>query len=319
MVAELNGSKILGLLKSKIAIGLIASGLCFFAFSSVYHASRPVRLSDPEFSQKWFFDMPHRKKAGSKLFTDNIYCISVSERIDHRARAQSLFDHLGLDVEYSQGVDLKKDRGYLDVPKDIWGKIEDKEVATWQSHVRVWKDMIKRGYELSLVLEDDVDFSMNIHEYVRKTIDIMEKYSADRSTSGDDPGWDIAYIGHCSNDEGAGKALEADFPMLRPATKPRCHFGYLLSKIGAQKLVDKMSASIDRSLDLKILDEMNNKNSLRVYSLETPVVVRREDNDPTPRDAKATMFRLSADDSTLDHVLRYGHLYTIEEAIEMGL
>jgi hypothetical protein len=78
-----------------------------------------------------------------------VYCIHLERRPDRKASVQEEFEREGLDVEFFPGTDgrLLAPDGLL-ISKSEWGCAD--------SHIRVWRDIVAKGHEMALVLEDDV-------------------------------------------------------------------------------------------------------------------------------------------------------------------
>ena len=84
----------------------------------------------------------------------HIYCINLERRPDRRARAESQFERAGLDVEFFPGTD-----GREHPPDGLY--VTPSEYGCADSHVRVWRDIVAKGHEIALILEDDVELSPN--------------------------------------------------------------------------------------------------------------------------------------------------------------
>ena len=78
------------------------------------------------------------------------------------------FEKAGLDVEFFKGCDGRK-------------KGKDGQYGCAQSHMRIWRDMLKRGFGQVLIFEDDVTLSPNFDSKLESIIE----------PNGD---WDMLYI-----------------------------------------------------------------------------------------------------------------------------
>ncbi|KAJ1674876.1 hypothetical protein EV182_002392, partial [Spiromyces aspiralis] len=145
----------------------------------------------------------------TRLFMDHIYCIGMHDNRARQGRLKQIFKYLDLDVEMFPAVDIDNEPG-LTLPTDLAQAVpatshpsgrpssrfrvippfNKHDIGCWVSHLRVWQDMVEHGYETTLILEDDVDMDVDIHMFVRRTLDKL----ADRP-------WDLLYIGHCSDFE----------------------------------------------------------------------------------------------------------------------
>ena len=94
----------------------------------------------------------------------HIYCINLEKRTDRRSRAEAEFAREGLDVEFFRATD-----GRIGPPSDLY--ITPGEYGCASSHVRVWRDMVDRGHDLALVLEDDVELCLNFKTKLQSVIE----------------------------------------------------------------------------------------------------------------------------------------------------
>lgn len=95
---------------------------------------------------------------------------------ERRASAQKQFENHGLDVEIFNATD-----GNLEAPRKLF--ITKSEWGCAMSHVRIWRDIVEKGYETSLIFEDDVVLSPN---FVGKLEQIMSELPDD---------WDFVNLG----------------------------------------------------------------------------------------------------------------------------
>ena len=109
----------------------------------------------------------------------HVYCINLARRPDRRARAEAEFFRAGLEVEFFDGTD-----GWRESPGDL--HITPGEYGCALSHVRVWRDMVARRHRMALVLEDDVELSLN---FKNKLNEVLEEATLV-------PGWDVIFIGY---------------------------------------------------------------------------------------------------------------------------
>jgi GR25 family glycosyltransferase involved in LPS biosynthesis len=85
------------------------------------------------------------------------YCINLEHRNDRRDEAQLEFDREGVDVEFFRATNGRKES-----PTGLY--ISEPEYGCAMSHVRVWQDMVEKGYEIALVTEDDVRLIPNFKQ-----------------------------------------------------------------------------------------------------------------------------------------------------------
>ncbi|KAI8321668.1 hypothetical protein GQ54DRAFT_175715 [Martensiomyces pterosporus] len=189
-------------------------------------------------------------------FTDHIYCLNERNKLGRKGRMTELFKYLHLDVEM----------------------FSTKRV----SHLDAWRDMINRGYESALIVEDDVDFELDAILVISKALDTLSATTTN---------WDILYAGHCSMDEGQGKAKGGN-ERVRRSTRPFCTSGYILSRRGAQKLFSYfIKKEPSTSLDVSMVALVKRK-LIKSFSLYPPVVFQRRDLYPSDDGMKLKVARL---------------------------
>ena len=105
------------------------------------------------------------------------YCINLDKRTDRREDARTEFDREGLDVEFFSATD-----GRIDPPTGLY--VTPAEYGCSMSHTRIWRDMVRNGYETALVFEDDVCLVPN---FKTKLEGILEEAK--------DIPWDIIHLG----------------------------------------------------------------------------------------------------------------------------
>jgi len=87
------------------------------------------------------------------------YCINLEHRPDRRDEAQLEFDREGIDVEFFRATN-----GREESPTGLY--ISEPEYGCAMSHVRIWRDVVEKGYEIALVTEDDVRFVPNFKQKI---------------------------------------------------------------------------------------------------------------------------------------------------------
>lgn len=185
-----------------------------------------------------------RKGRPTKLGLDHIYIISAdAARSDYFV---PMLDFLNLDYEIFQGY-TTSDKTLLDVLSRVlsWRSAQSHEVNNWAegaseaqiaarigcsaSHIAVWKDMIRNGYESALIMEDDIDINSNIASEFPAILDALPQ------------NWDMLYPGWCSVRWAPDKSFEtpetdegAPFHQL---IRSACGHGYVLRLSTAHKFV----------------------------------------------------------------------------------
>ena len=107
----------------------------------------------------------------------HIYCINLEKREDRRKTAGIEFSREGLSVEFFPATD-----GRVDTPRGLY--VSPSEYGCAMSHSRIWKDIVDKGYETSIVFEDDVCLISNFRS---KLLEVMEDARGFK--------WDIIHLG----------------------------------------------------------------------------------------------------------------------------
>jgi len=107
------------------------------------------------------------------------YCINLARRTDRRKNAETEFAREGLDVEFFRATD-----GRIATPDGLY--ITPGEYGCASSHVRVWQDMVDRGHDLALVLEDDIELCLNFKTKLQSVIQEATLV----------PDWDLIFMGY---------------------------------------------------------------------------------------------------------------------------
>jgi hypothetical protein len=167
----------------------------------------------------------------------------------------SFADHLAVEPNPLQGADLE--------PQDISIEMTREEVAIALSHIAVWRLIAEGGAAYTLVLEDDVYFP-------REFADSMERAWNElggRLTSGENV--DLIYLSFQEVGRAVGRPDTGQF-LRRPTRGLWQLSGYVLSRAGAQKLMDwlPVRGPVDLWLNLQF-------DKLQVLTTPCPVIEQR--------------------------------------------
>ncbi|XP_015682890.1 probable inactive glycosyltransferase 25 family member 3 [Protobothrops mucrosquamatus] len=154
-----------------------------------------LAVDGPPMSRSKHLHVP--PKHPTKIGFDEVFLINLARRPDRRERMlEALFeleiDPLVVDAIDGRalnsssikklGIDLLP--GYYD---PFSGRTLTKgEVGCFLSHHHVWKEVVERGLEKSLVLEDDIRFEAYFKRHLAKLMDALERTQLD---------WDLIYLG----------------------------------------------------------------------------------------------------------------------------
>ncbi|XP_017776204.1 PREDICTED: glycosyltransferase 25 family member [Nicrophorus vespilloides] len=166
---------------------------------------------------------------------DKIFMINLVRRPERRDRMVKCFDELGLDVQIIDAVDGKNlnetflsDIDFLPEYADPFHKraMTLGEIGCFMSHYNIWMEIIEKGYETSLVLEDDIRFEPFFRIKVRNLMDEVHRL----------PNWDLVYFGRKRLQE-SDESWVPNSKYLVEAGYSYWTLGYVLSLRGAEKLL----------------------------------------------------------------------------------
>ncbi|THD24705.1 Procollagen galactosyltransferase [Fasciola hepatica] len=173
----------------------------------------------------------------SKLGLDEIYYINLLRRPDRRMKTEYFLDQLGVAAQHVVAVDGKeldldnmKEMGVEQLKgyADPYHKRSLKfgEIGCFLSHYNLWKEMVERGFQRILILEDDVRFAPG---FVRNLAEVIREADLHK------PEWELLYIGRKRMSKN-----ETRVPGTQKLAYPDYTYwtlGYLLKQSGAEKLL----------------------------------------------------------------------------------
>ncbi|KAG5887519.1 hypothetical protein JTB14_022132 [Gonioctena quinquepunctata] len=101
------------------------------------------------------------------------------------------------------------------------------EIGCFMSHFNIWNEIVEKGYETTLVLEDDIRFEPYFRLKVQNVMAEVRRL----------PGWDLVYFGRKRLQERDEPWVEGSNLLVR-AGYSYWTLGYALSLQGARKLLD---------------------------------------------------------------------------------
>ncbi len=139
------------------------------------------------------------------------------------------------------------------------------ECAIAQSHINVWEKVASGNHDFALILEDDVWF----HSGFAKSLDNVWNEAV--SNDGSEEKFDILYLSYLEVKHGAPKTILSKH-LFRPARGLWHLSGYILSKVGAKKLICQLPCRgpIDLWINLKF-------ESLKVRASKESLISQRRD------------------------------------------
>ncbi|XP_061895277.1 procollagen galactosyltransferase 2 isoform X2 [Entelurus aequoreus] len=170
---------------------------------------------------------------------NNVFLINLKRRLDRRSRMLKTMTSLGLHTTLTDAVDGKalntsqlQALGIEMMPdyKDPYsGRVLTRgEIGCFLSHHSIWRQVVERGLQKVLVLEDDVRFEPRFKRRLQAIMDDVDKAQLD---------WDLIYVGRKRMQvqqpersvDGVNNLVVADYSYWT--------LGYVLSLQGARKLL----------------------------------------------------------------------------------
>ncbi|CAO2637217.1 Procollagen galactosyltransferase 2 [Lemmus lemmus] len=178
-------------------------------------------------------------KYPDKMGFDEIFMINLKRRKDRRDRMLRTLYEQEIDVKVVEAVDGKALNtsqlkawniemlpGYRDPYSSR--PLTRGEIGCFLSHFSVWKEVIDRALEKTLVIEDDVRFEHQFKKKLMKLMDDIDKAQLD---------WELIYIGRKRMQVKEPEKAVPNVVNLVEADYSYWTLGYAISLEGAQKLV----------------------------------------------------------------------------------
>lgn len=231
---------------------------------SFLHTQLEVMVNNPPLEPSTLLSVP--PKQPNKMGFDEVFMINLVRRPDRRERMlRTLYeqelsckvvdavDGKALNTTDIEAMGIKMLPGYKD---PYHGRPLTKgELGCFLSHYNIWKEIVDRGLQTSLVLEDDLRFEVF---FKRRLQALLQGVTAHKLH------WDLIYIGR--------KRMQIDHP---ERSVPNIHnlveadysywtLGYMLSLQGARKLLGADPLSKMLPVD-EFLPVMYNKHPVSEY------------------------------------------------------
>lgn len=164
---------------------------------------------------------------------DHIYCLNLERRPDRRKDVEEQFQIFGIkNVEFFNATD-----GKLSAPEHI--NITKPEWGCADSHIRIWRDMIEKGYETVLVFEDDVKIAAGFIDKLSWILSDMENVD-----------WDYINLGPSPEPFRIKGHWETEYLMQGQTLMTHC---YLLTRQCAEKLYKWDPSDLSYSIDHQLI------------------------------------------------------------------
>ncbi|XP_061566902.1 procollagen galactosyltransferase 1 [Cololabis saira] len=210
--------------------------------------------------------IPVPTKQPDKMGFDEVFMINLQRRTDRRERmltalheqeiackVTAAVDGKAMNVSEVQAMGIHMLPGYSD---PYHGRPLTKgELGCFLSHYNIWKMVVERGLQTSLVIEDDLRFEVF---FKRRLMNLMSEIDSEGLD------WDLIYIGRKRNQVDHPEKAVANIHNLVEADYSYWTLGYMISLQGAQKLLNaeplKKMLPVDEFLPI-----MYNKHPIKDY------------------------------------------------------
>ncbi|XP_035031073.1 procollagen galactosyltransferase 1 isoform X2 [Hippoglossus stenolepis] len=204
---------------------------------SFLHTQLEVMVKNPPLEHSSFLSLP--PKQPNKMGFDEVFMINLVQRSDRRERMlRTLYeqelsckvvaavDGKALNLSEIESMGIKMLPGYKD---PYHGRPLTKgELGCFLSHYNIWKEIVDRGLQISLVIEDDLRFEVFFKRRLQTLLEEVTTHKLD---------WDLIYIGRKRMQVDHSEKSVPNIHNLVEADYSYWTLGYLLSLQGAQKLL----------------------------------------------------------------------------------
>ncbi|KAM8930191.1 procollagen galactosyltransferase 2 [Pelodytes ibericus] len=232
---------------------------------SFIHVQTEAMIDRPPLEPSRYVYVPPKHQ--DKMGFDEIFMINLKRRQDRRVRMlRSLYeqeilvktfdavDGKALNSSQLKAMNIDVIPGYHD---PYSGRTLTRgEIGCFLSHYYVWKEVVERGLEKSLVIEDDVRFEAQFKNRLVKLMNDVEETGLE---------WDLIYIGRKRMQVERPEKAVPNVMNLVEADYSYWTLGYAISWQGAQKLIAAEPLSKMLPVD-EFLPVMYNKHPVEKYS-----------------------------------------------------
>lgn len=172
----------------------------------------------------------------TKLSFSEVFMINLKRRTERREKMEITMKELGLDYTYFEAFDGKTltDEVLVDMGITLMPEYADPyhkrpmtmgEIGCFLSHYTIWQQIVERGLEEVLVLEDDIRFEPFFMERAEQIMEDARRIG----------GWDLIYFGRKRLQESEVFLKESENFVMVSYTY--WTLGYVISLQGARKLL----------------------------------------------------------------------------------
>ncbi|XP_072531356.1 procollagen galactosyltransferase 1 [Salminus brasiliensis] len=231
---------------------------------SFIHSVLEVNVRNPHVEPSRYLPAP--TKQPDKMGFDEVFMINLQRRTDRRERMLralreqeidckivAAVDGKAMNVSEISGLGIHMLPGYSD---PYHGRPLTKgELGCFLSHYNIWKEIVDRGLETSLVIEDDLRFEVFFKRRLKNLLSEVQSEGLD---------WDLIYIGRKRMQVDRPEKAVPNIHNLVEADYSYWTLGYMMSLQGAKKLLNADPLSRMLPVD-EFLPIMFNKHPVSDY------------------------------------------------------
>nr|XP_048717959.1 procollagen galactosyltransferase 2 isoform X2 [Caretta caretta] len=228
------------------------------------HVTIEAMIDHPPIEPSQYISIP--SKHPDKMGFDEIFMINLKRRKDRRDRMlRTLYeqeiavniveavDGKALNTSQLKALNIDMLPGYQDPYSSR--PLTRGEIGCFLSHYYIWKEVVNRELEKTLVIEDDVRFEHQFKRKLMKLMDDIEQVQLD---------WELIYIGRKRMQVQRPEKAVPNVMNLVEADYSYWTLGYAISFEGAQKLIGAEPFSKMLPVD-EFLPIMYNKHPVEKY------------------------------------------------------
>ncbi|RYV03671.1 glycosyl transferase family 25 [Shewanella sp. OPT22] len=181
-----------------------------------------------------------------------IFVINMPQNIDRRQNIESQLSSMSLSATFIEAV-VGKELTNAEVASMYDEQANQRchhrdlslgEIGCYASHRKIWQRMIDSNIQWSVVLEDDITVSKDIHSIIEALTDIKHTDIIKLSDNRNNPAID-------------SRQLSNNVTCINYKRVPNCTTGYIISLEGAKKLLSRKYFYRPVDIDLQFHSELN--------------------------------------------------------------
>lgn len=208
--------------------------------------------------------------------------------------------HSNISITHIPGINGSS---IIEKAKPFRTKVTLNELGSWRAHANAWRRVMDAPYETALILEDDLDWDVNINDIMSLVSEHLPK------SSPTDPwghsSWDVLWLGACLNSPNpdlanedvryddrwapsrdnmrdydkkyfdglaqGGPYMDSGERVIQRAYKPVCTMAYAITKYAARKMLYNIGyRGLDGPVDLAMC-WMHEKGQLKGWTVWPPL------------------------------------------------